>query len=508
MARKKKHPEHVNHERWLVSYADFITLLFAFFVVMYAISSVNEGKYRVLSDSLVAAFRAPPKSIEPVQIGDPGKAPSMQNSEEMNKPFLILPNPPLPRGLAIVPNQRATRQQQYKHMEQTPQQHVEIPPDKDTPPGHPGDPQQTLRYIAAEIERAMAPLIEQNLASVGRGDQRVEVEIKSSILFASGSARLEQQALPILEKIAEILAPFPNLLNVEGFTDNVPIRTLAFPSNWELSAARAASVVHLFAQAGVAPERMAAVGYGEHRPVADNASEEGRSKNRRVVLTILGGAESMRPVKDALEAAQLPVDVAAHGLPPEPPPPPSVTAPDDTMPVIDTTSASPRIEPPVVAAPPPVAVAPAFVDTAQPPVTLFQELQQVFNAITQRGTPQNGDAVPGGTSGSFTNPSQGILPWPVATQPPQSKPAAIVGPAVQPEPPVTAAAPGTESSVTALTAAPPPSAAPPNRAPDMVAIPAPITLPSAIQPIAPVINLPPVNPGTARDVHQNSQGGK
>ena len=94
------------------------------------------------------------------------------------------------------------------------------------------------------------------------------------------------EAIPILEQMAEVLKSFPNSVQVEGFTDNVPIQTLAFPSNWELSASRAASVVHLFMKYGVRPERMTAVGYGEYRPVADNKTSAGRKKNRRVVIVI------------------------------------------------------------------------------------------------------------------------------------------------------------------------------------------------------------------------------
>src|SRR5690606_7234999 len=115
----------------------------------------------------------------------------------------------------------------------------------------------------------------------------VEVEINTSILFPSGSARLSAEAIPILERLAEILRPFPNPIHVEGFTDNVPINTPAVPSHWELSAARAASVVHLCTKANIDPQRMAAIGFGEYRPVADNSTEEGRSKNRRVVIVVL-----------------------------------------------------------------------------------------------------------------------------------------------------------------------------------------------------------------------------
>jgi chemotaxis protein MotB len=111
--------------------------------------------------------------------------------------------------------------------------------------------------------------------------------MKSKMLFESGSARLSRDALTVLRNVADILKPLPNQILVEGHTDNVPIRTIAFPSNWELSAARAASVVHLFTRQGVDSSRLAAIGYGEFRPVGDNETEEGRQKNRRVALIMM-----------------------------------------------------------------------------------------------------------------------------------------------------------------------------------------------------------------------------
>ncbi|MEQ6342097.1 MAG: flagellar motor protein MotD [Gammaproteobacteria bacterium] len=268
MARKKKHEEHENHERWLVSYADFITLLFAFFVVMYSISSVNEGKYRVLSDSMVAAFRAAPKSIEPVQVGREAKSPRDTTLEQRTDPNVIR-RPPMP-----IP--RKTMDQQDK-----------INSERASSPA-------ALKAIADKIERAMAGLIVKNMVSIRRSDFWLEVEINTNILFPSGVSRLQEQAIPTLSEIAKILRDFPNPIRVEGFTDNLPINTLAFPSNWELSAARSASVVHVFMDSGVSPERMSAVGYGEYRPVADNSTEDGRNKNRKVVIVILNDESSGR----------------------------------------------------------------------------------------------------------------------------------------------------------------------------------------------------------------------
>jgi len=122
---------------------------------------------------------------------------------------------------------------------------------------------------------------------VRRNEFWIEVEIKTDILFPSAGALLAPNAVGIMERLAKVLAPFNNLIRVEGHTDNRPINTVAFYSNWELSAARAASVVRVLASHGVAPERLAVIGYGETRPRAPNTTAEGRDQNRRVVMVIL-----------------------------------------------------------------------------------------------------------------------------------------------------------------------------------------------------------------------------
>lgn len=303
MARKKKHEEHENHERWLVSYADFITLLFAFFVVMYAVSSVNEGKYRVLSESLVAAFRSPTKSILPIQVGNTAKSPFSDAVDFRQAPIAIeLPNLPAPR---IEPDE-----------EQAPQQHQGSSDAKKSSDAEAA--QEALAQISGEIEQAMGAMIEKGLVSVRRSQHWVEVEINTSILFPSGSATLSRAALPILENLASILKRFPNAIHVEGFTDDVPINNVIFPSNWELSAGRAASVVHLFTEAGLEPERLVAIGYGEYRPAADNGTAEGRAKNRRVVLVIQSTADP-REINEGLASLNSTAAPAAAASAPEKP---------------------------------------------------------------------------------------------------------------------------------------------------------------------------------------------
>ena len=244
-----------------MSYADFITLLFAFFVVMYSISSVNEGKFRVLSDSLVASFKDPKRSMEPIQVGQLARSPRSAANQQQATPVALKLPPVASAGSTDVDRGSSAAGQDAQSLA-----------DIDT--------------VAPQVKERLAPLIDNELVSVRREESWLELEIKTSILFASGQARLESAALPVLQELVDILRAFPNPVQVEGFTDNLPIRTATFPSNWELSAARAASVVHLFTRAGLRPERMVAIGYGEHRPIADNATAEGRRKNRRVIIVI------------------------------------------------------------------------------------------------------------------------------------------------------------------------------------------------------------------------------
>jgi len=277
MPRKRKHEEPENHERWLVSYADFITLLFAFFVVMYSTSSVNEGKYRVLSDSLTGAFSTRDTAFQPIQMGQlVGSAPSGE------------PSPIVASAGGHVEQSGS----QGESLVDTPDIMVELGEEAAVDPQGEDAPQADSATLARKLSQSVLPEIDQDLVELRLKDDRVEIELKTSVLFSSGSARLVTDAIPILEEVSTVLKSFPNPVQVEGFTDNVPIQTLAFPSNWELSASRAASVVHLFMKYGVRPERMTAIGYGEYRPIAENDTPEGRVKNRRVVIVIPAGEDS------------------------------------------------------------------------------------------------------------------------------------------------------------------------------------------------------------------------
>ena len=256
MARKKKHEDHVNHEAWAIPYGDLVTLLFALFTVMYAMSSVNEGKFRVLSDAMIAAFNGNPKSMRPLNIGEP------EPGKGGEKPLIGI----TPTALIKIKSQDTV----------TP---IPKPPSADVP--------GSLIRMEREVQDAMRALIDAKLITVKRESMWLEIEINTDILFPSGSGTFSSSAEPVLDKLAEVLKPFPNPIRVEGHTDNRPIHTAAFPSNWELSAARAASVVHQFTKQGIDPLRLEIVGFGEFHPRQANNSAEGRNANRRVAVLVL-----------------------------------------------------------------------------------------------------------------------------------------------------------------------------------------------------------------------------
>lgn len=255
MARRRRPEEPENHERWLVSYADFITLLFAFFVVMYSISSVNEGKYKVLSQALVGVFSDPDRSVRPIPIGE-------------ERPLTTKPALPLVS-------------------------------DSDQSEAALGEAVDPLQAIADNVREAFGDLIRSDQLTVRGNELWIEIELKSSLLFGSGDAMPSDMAFSIVDKVAKILKPFDNPIHVEGFTDNLPISTAQYPTNWELSTARAASMVRMMAMEGIDPRRLAAVGYGEFQPVADNATADGRGRNRRVVLVISRNLDVRRSITSA-----------------------------------------------------------------------------------------------------------------------------------------------------------------------------------------------------------------
>ncbi|RDS82066.1 flagellar motor protein MotD [Dyella monticola] len=277
MRRRHKHEDHTNHEAWVIPYADLLTLLLALFVVLYAMSSVNTTKYRALAQAISAAFNGSRAVIQPLSPN----APQSSMPVPTTKPAPI-PRTPLAQILLPVLTQHIA----------TPASTPGTPTDQNKTKL--SDEQQNLERIRSEVEHALQPLIDKKLVVVRRTPNWLEIEIRTDILFPSGVATLSPSATQILTNLGDILAPFANPLRVEGYTDDKPINTAVYPSNWELSAARAASVARLFSEHGVDPERMGIVGWGQYRPAADNDSTEGRNKNRRVLVVVLSDKAAPR----------------------------------------------------------------------------------------------------------------------------------------------------------------------------------------------------------------------
>lgn len=281
MARKRKQAEPENHERWLVSYADFITLLFAFFVVMYSMSSVNEGKYRVLSDSMTAAFTQTTRSLAPIQAGEIVRSSSsviraireVPDRVNISSPIVLLKSGP---KIIVDPEYQDLEQEQAQRASEAISEQID--------------------GIASDIEAEFEEMIADENVSVRKSPFWLEVVFNSNILFASASAELSEGAKLELGKLGDLLQEYENNISVEGFTDNIPIVSPIFPSNWELSSARAAAVVRLFEDYGVESARLISVGYGENRPVSDNATAQGRANNRRVVIVIMADTDQLEGV--------------------------------------------------------------------------------------------------------------------------------------------------------------------------------------------------------------------
>ena len=307
--RRHKHEEHANHEAWAIPYGDLVTLLLAFFVVMYAISSVNEGKYRVLADALSSAFGGQPRTVAPIQLGATqirGSAfdrPSMQTPDSKSGPSSATPvSSPAMRQVLDMPTFGALARKAADGTGNGAKGNDSAKVENTELLGEVEGRNRQLHSLGRRIQQALSELVKQKLVTVRRGDSFLEVEIQSDILFASGSAAPSPVALSTVHKLADILRAEPNAVRVEGYTDNVPINTVAFRSNWELSSARAAGVVHELVDSGVSAQRLAVVGFGEHQPVADNATIEGRNANRRVLLVILASPQGDDAIGDEAPA--------------------------------------------------------------------------------------------------------------------------------------------------------------------------------------------------------------
>lgn len=241
MARRTKRIEHDNHDRWLISYADFVTLLFAFFVVMYSISSVNEEKYKTFSDSMSIAFTRQPVAASPSVVAN--------EQDQVLK--------------ALVDRRTARLGEQQRKI------------------------QERMKNLASGLDQVMASLIKQRMVSINQTRRGVVVDISASTLFRTGEATLQPGMLDVLRQVAVMLSKEELPIEVEGHSDDIPIATAQFPSNWELSSARASSVARMLIDNGVPEKRMAVVGLASNQPLVPNDSPENRARNRRVIITIM-----------------------------------------------------------------------------------------------------------------------------------------------------------------------------------------------------------------------------
>ncbi len=250
MARKKQ-GEHVSHERWLVSYADFITLLFAFFVVLYSTAQGDQRKAAQLAAAIQDAFQQ--LGVLPASTNSSGQSVSPGSTQ-------LMPKTP--------PNQvleTAAAQAQ----------------DGD-------DPVVDIERLRRELERELTKEIDRNEISLRMEPDGLVISLREVGFFDSGSPRLKQRSLAAFEKVAHVLAERRNLIRIEGHTDNIPIHTQEFASNWELSTARATEVIRmLLVEYRFPPVRLSAAGYGEYHPIASNETEAGRQVNRRVDIVVL-----------------------------------------------------------------------------------------------------------------------------------------------------------------------------------------------------------------------------
>lgn len=252
MALKKEPEKHANHERWLVSYADFITLLFAVFVVLYAMGQSDKKKVEEVMQSLQQSF-------------------GMTNAGATSPKVNVIPS----KAMTVIPALKPE---------------VSIAPSgrQRSGTGKSRAEEKDFRQIKATVEAYLVKQGAQNKVTLEITRRGLIVSLKEAGFFNSGQANIKPEAYELINTIAEVMTQYNNPLRLEGHTDNVPISTAQFPSNWELSTARATNALkYLLKNYDVDSDKISATGYGEYRPLADNATAEGRAKNRRVDLVML-----------------------------------------------------------------------------------------------------------------------------------------------------------------------------------------------------------------------------
>jgi len=266
--KKEKHEEEGGSERWLVSYADFITLLFAFFTTLYAISTVDAQKMGKMVTSMRASFDS--------TVFEPGsrQLSISKGSGGTNASESIIQNRQIPNSIKI--SDKTIKE--WKGMAGSPQKQV-----------------LSGTNAMARLQKGMDTLLKSDVMK-GKVQTRLEtrglvISLGENGVFDSGSDQIKPEGKALLDTIATSLVTVGNYVRIEGHTDNVPISTAQFPSNWELSTARATAVVYqLIVKFGMKPDLISAAGYAEYRPAASNDTVEGRARNRRVDIIVLNPA--------------------------------------------------------------------------------------------------------------------------------------------------------------------------------------------------------------------------
>ena len=267
MSRKREHEaEKENGERWLLTYSDLITLLMIFFVVLYSMSKVDAERFAAVAESLNKALGG----------GTPAKI-EMAVSPAGTSLFQT----GTPSSKTTVPG-KGSDQNNTTYTDP-----AASASNKNSAQGNVDTENMTIEGIKAKLDKFASDNGIQTKLVSSIEERGLVVSIQETLLFASGSADITTRAHEILEKITTVLAVAPNQIKVEGHTDNLPISTPQFPSNWELSVIRATNVVQILQRNGITPNRLSATGYGEYRPISSNDTEASRGKNRRIDLIIL-----------------------------------------------------------------------------------------------------------------------------------------------------------------------------------------------------------------------------
>ncbi|OLN33534.1 flagellar motor protein MotB [Desulfosporosinus metallidurans] len=267
MSRKREHEaEKDNGERWLLTYSDLITLLMIFFVVLYSMSKVDAQKFQAVAESLNKALGG----------GTPSK---MELATSPTGPSLFKTG--TPSAKATVPG-KGTDPNNTTYTDP-----ASSNANKNSGQGNVDAEKMSIDAIKAKLDKFAADNGIQATLVTSIEERGLVVSIQETLLFESGSAGITDRARAILEKVSTVLVSAPNQIKVEGHTDNLPINTHQYPSNWELSVIRATNVVQILQRDGITPNRLSATGYGEYRPIASNDTDAGRSKNRRIDLIIL-----------------------------------------------------------------------------------------------------------------------------------------------------------------------------------------------------------------------------